>query len=89
VCARDGLAFIPWAPIAGGSAERLEGRTSQALEDAARAHGVSVLQIAIAWLLAKSPAMLPIPGTSSVAHLEQNVAAASVRLSAAELAAIG
>ena len=89
VCARDGLAFIPWAPIAGGSGDRLESRASQAVEAAARAHGVSVLQIAIAWLLGKSPAMLPIPGTSSLAHLEQNVAAASVRLSAAELAAIG
>jgi pyridoxine 4-dehydrogenase len=89
VCARDGLAFIPWAPIAGGSTDRLESRASQAVEEVARAHDVSVLQIAIAWLLAKSPAMLPIPGTSSVAHLEQNVAAASVRLSGAELAAIG
>jgi aryl-alcohol dehydrogenase-like predicted oxidoreductase len=89
VCARDGLAFIPWAPIARGSADTLEGSTSHALESAARAHGVSVLQIAIAWLLAKSPAMLPIPGTSSVAHLEENVAAAGVKLSAAELAAIG
>ena len=89
VCARERLAFIPWAPIAGGSADRLERRAGGALEEAARAHGVGVLQIAIAWLLAKSPAMLPIPGTSSVAHLEQNVAAASLRLSAAELAAIG
>ena len=89
VCARDGLAFIPWAPIAGGSADRLESRASHAVEEAARVHGVSVLQVAIAWLLAKSPAMLPIPGTSSVAHLEQNVAAASIKLSAAELAAIG
>jgi aryl-alcohol dehydrogenase-like predicted oxidoreductase len=71
VCARDGLAFIPWAPIGRG------------------AHGVSVLQVAIAWLLAKSAVMLPIPGTSSVPHLEQNVAAAAVQLSAAELAAIG
>ena len=89
ICAREGLAFIPWAPIAGGSADRLETRASSAVEGSARAHGVSVLQIAIAWLLAKSAAMLPIPGTSSLAHLEQNVAAASVRLSAAELAAIG
>jgi pyridoxine 4-dehydrogenase len=89
VCARDGLAFIPWAPIARGSADTLEGSTSQALESAAHAHAVSVLQIAIAWLLARSPVMLPIPGTSSVAHLEENVAAAGVKLSAAELAAIG
>jgi pyridoxine 4-dehydrogenase len=50
---------------------------------------VSVFQAAIAWLLAKSPAMLPIPGTSSVAHLEEDVAAARIKLSASELAALG
>lgn len=89
-CARDGLAFIPWAPIARGSSEALEkGGGSAALEALARAHSVSVFQIAIAWLLAKSPAMLPIPGTSSVAHLEQDVAAAGIRLTAAELAGVG
>ena len=86
-CTRDGLAFIPWAPIARGSSEALEkGGGSEPLEALARAHGVSVFEIGIAWLLAKSPVMLPIPGTSSVAHLEQDVAAAGVRLSAAELA---
>jgi pyridoxine 4-dehydrogenase len=89
ICTRDGLAFIPWAPIARGSATALESRSTQAMDAAASAHGVSVLQVGIAWLLAKSPAMLPIPGTSSVAHLEENVAAAAVRLSPAELAAIG
>jgi pyridoxine 4-dehydrogenase len=89
VCTRDGLAFIPWAPIGRGSANTLESGSSAALEAAASAHGVSVLQVAIAWLLAKSTVMLPIPGTSSVPHLEQNVAAAAVQLSAAELAAIG
>ena len=90
VCARDGLAFIPWAPIARGSSESLEhGAGSRELEAAAHAHGVSVFEIAIAWLLAKSPVMLPIPGTSSVAHLEDNVAAAALKLSAAELAALG
>ena len=52
-------------------------------------HGVSVFQVAIAWLLAKSPAMLPIPGTSSVPHLEENVAAARLQLSPDELAALG
>jgi aryl-alcohol dehydrogenase-like predicted oxidoreductase len=88
-CAQGGLAFIPWAPIARGSADTLESRSSSAVEKVARDHGVSVLQVAIAWLLAKSPAMLPIPGTSSVAHLEENVAAADVKLSPAELAAIG
>jgi pyridoxine 4-dehydrogenase len=89
VCARDGLAFIPWAPIGRGAANTLESGSSAALDAAASAHGVSVLQVAIAWLLAKSAVMLPIPGTSSVPHLEQNVAAAAVQLSAAELAAIG
>lgn len=86
-CARDGLAFIPWAPIARGSSEALEkGAGSEALEALGRAHGVSVFEIGIAWLLAKSPVMLPIPGTSSVAHLEQDVGAAAIHLSPAELA---
>ena len=89
VCARDGLAFIPWAPITRGTAHPSEGHAMAALEAVAAAHGISAPQAAIAWLLARSPVMLPIPGTSSVTHLEENVAAASVRLSAAELARIG
>jgi pyridoxine 4-dehydrogenase len=89
VCAREGLAFIPWAPIASGSAQTLDNGTNKALDGIAAAHGVSVLQAAIAWLLAKSPAMLPIPGTSSVAHLEENMAAAGVKLTPAELATLG
>jgi pyridoxine 4-dehydrogenase len=101
VCERDRLAFIPWAPIARGSAEALEGHaggqghaaaeehSGATLESVARAHNISVLQAALAWLLAKSPAMLPIPGTSSVAHLDQDVAAAAVRLTHAEMAALG
>jgi pyridoxine 4-dehydrogenase len=80
VCARDGLAFIPWAPI--GRAD------AAALEMVARAQRASAVQVAIAFLLAKSPAMLPIPGTSTVAHLEENVAAAAIRLTAAELASL-
>jgi len=89
VCEREHLAFIPWAPIARGSSDTLEGNAaSKALDAIAHAHGVSVFQAAIAWLLA-TPAMLPIPGTSSVAHLEEDVAAAGIRLSATELAAIG
>jgi len=76
VCERDGIAFIPWAPVAqGGLAE-----AHQALADVARAHGCSVGQVAIAWLLQLSPVMLPIPGTSQRAHLEENVAAAGLRL---------
>jgi aryl-alcohol dehydrogenase-like predicted oxidoreductase len=90
LCARDGMVFIPWAPIAHGSSQTLESGTgSQELDALAGAHNASVVQIAIAWLLAKSPAVLPIPGTSSVAHLEENVAAARIQLSAAELAHLG
>ncbi|HYL02472.1 MAG TPA: aldo/keto reductase [Steroidobacteraceae bacterium] len=90
VCTRDRLAFIPWAPIARGATTTLESSAdSRVLETLASAHGASVMQIALAWLLAKSPVMLPIPGTSSVAHLEEDVAAARVRLSAGELASLG
>ena len=90
LCAREGMVFIPWAPIAHGSAQTLEnGSGSEKLDALARVHEASVVQIAIAWLLAKSSAMLPIPGTSSVAHLEENVAAARIHLSAAELAQVG
>jgi aryl-alcohol dehydrogenase-like predicted oxidoreductase len=89
VCTREGLAFIPWAPLAHGSTDILEAGPSKALESIAAAHGVSLVQAAIAWLLATSPAMLPIPGTSSLAHLEENMAAARVQLTPAELAALG
>ena len=90
VCESERLAFIPWAPIAAGQADKLEsGTDSAALAAVARAHGVSVYQAAIAWLLAKSPVMLPIPGTSSVAHLDEDVAAAGIRLTAAELRSLG
>ena len=79
-CAREGLAFIPWFPLdAGGVAQ-------DALEEVARRHGATVFQVALAWLLRHSPATLPIPGTSSVAHLEQNVAAAAVPLDEEDLA---
>jgi aryl-alcohol dehydrogenase-like predicted oxidoreductase len=95
LCTRDGLAFIPWAPLASGSTTRLEGGADSdngrgaALQKVAAAHGASVMQVAIAWLLARSPAMLPIPGTGSVEHLEENVAAGRLQLSPAELAALG
>jgi pyridoxine 4-dehydrogenase len=94
-CARAGIVFIPWAPIARGSAERLEGGAQQAagqgagLQAVAQARGVSVLALALAWLLAKSPVILPIPGTSSPAHLEEDVAAARVKLTPAEMTRIG
>lgn len=76
VCQRDGLAFIPWAPVAQGGLAAAH----QALADVARAHQCTVGQVAIAWLLHVSPAMLPIPGTSQRAHLEENLAAADVQL---------
>jgi aryl-alcohol dehydrogenase-like predicted oxidoreductase len=74
-CESDGLAFIPWFPL--GSGDVGEGT----IEEVAEAHGASTFQVAIAWLLARSPVMCPIPGTSSVDHLEANVAAADLDLS--------
>ena len=81
-CEREGIGFIPWFPLAAG---RLAEPGGVAAEIAA-AHDATTGQVALAWLLARSPVMLPIPGTSSVAHLEQNVAAAELRLSDEEVA---
>jgi len=78
-CQGNGLAFIPWFPLGAGKV------AGEVLSRVAKAHGASPTQIAIAWLLRRSPIMLPIPGTSSVEHLEQNIAAASLRLSEQEL----
>jgi pyridoxine 4-dehydrogenase len=74
-CERNGIAFIPWFPLGAGKV------AGEVLDRIARAHSASPTQIALAWLLRRSPIMLPIPGTSSIEHLEQNVAAASLRLS--------
>ena len=82
-CARKSIAFIPWAPLDSGRHTRQSG--SRALARIADNHNVSVGVAAIAWLLAHSKAMLPIPGTGSVQHLEENVAAAAIQLSAAEV----
>jgi aryl-alcohol dehydrogenase-like predicted oxidoreductase len=83
-CEHDGLAFLPWYPLGAGALAR-----SRNCESVAEARGVTAAQVAIAWLLARSPVMLPIPGTSSVAHLEENVAAAALELTADELARLG
>ncbi|MGW8271230.1 MAG: aldo/keto reductase, partial [Burkholderiales bacterium] len=83
-CARHGIAFIPWYPLGAGSVLR-----SAKLKRVATQHGATPAQIALAWLLAHSPVMLPIPGTGSIAHLEENVGAAALRLSAEDLAALG
>ena len=87
-CERDGIAFIPWSPLSQSPREPREGPRAR-LVDWANRQGVSFAQAAIAWLLARSPAMLPIPGTSSVAHLEDNVAATARTVAAADLATIG
>jgi aryl-alcohol dehydrogenase-like predicted oxidoreductase len=76
-CEKEGLGFMPWSPIGGN-----RGLKDNALEAAARDYHASVVQLALAWLLHRSPAMLPIPGTSSVAHLEENMAAATLKLTA-------
>jgi pyridoxine 4-dehydrogenase len=73
-CERSGIAFIPWFPLGAGKV------AGDVLNRIAQAHHSSPTQIALAWLLQRSPIMLPIPGTSSIEHLEENVASASVRL---------
>jgi pyridoxine 4-dehydrogenase len=77
-CQRNGIAFIPWFPLGAGKV------AGEVLNRIAQAHGAGPTQIALAWLLRRSPIMLPIPGTSSTEHLEQNVAAASLRLAEEE-----
>src|SRR5215211_378228 len=80
-CERGGLGFIPWFPLATGRLARPGGP----LDEIARAHEATPGQVALAWLLRRSASMLPIPGTSSVEHLEENVAAAELRLSEEEI----
>jgi pyridoxine 4-dehydrogenase len=84
LCTRKNIAFLPFFPLAIGSV----GQDQPVLSAIADKHGASPAQIALAWLLARSPVMLPIPGTSSVAHLEQNWDARRISLSPAEVAAI-
>jgi aryl-alcohol dehydrogenase-like predicted oxidoreductase len=79
-CEQQKVAFIPWFPMAAGELSKPGG----SLDQTAKAHKASTSQIALAWLLQHSPVMLPIPGTSSVKHLEENVAAAELKLSAEE-----
>jgi pyridoxine 4-dehydrogenase len=81
LCEQESLAFLPWAPI-----QQID--ANPAVAEAARRHDATPHQIVIAWLLARSPAILPIPGTGSPDHLEENVAAADIELSLAEIEAI-
>jgi pyridoxine 4-dehydrogenase len=80
-CERDGLGFIPWFPLAIGELARPGG----SLEELARRHDATPSQLALAWLLARSPVMLPIPGTGSVEHLEENMRADSIELERGEV----
>ena len=80
-CERAGIGFIPWFPLATGDLATPGGP----LDEIAGRHGATASQVALAWLLARSPVMLPIPGTSSVEHLEENTAALELRLSGEEL----
>ncbi len=79
-CTANKIAFIPWFPIASGKLAQAGGK----LDAAAKSHKATVGQLSLAWLLRRSPMMLPIPGTTSIQHLEENVAAANVTLSDAE-----
>ena len=79
-CERDGVAFLPWFPLGGSGSPKHD-----ALDRIARAHDATPAQIALAWLLARSPVMLPIPGTSSISHFDENIAAADIQLSVAEM----
>lgn len=81
-CEENNLGFIPWFPVAAGKLAQPGGK----LDQAARKHNATVAQISLAWLLHRSPVMLPIPGTSSIEHLEENVHAQELALSAQEVA---
>ncbi|HEV7476758.1 MAG TPA: aldo/keto reductase [Burkholderiales bacterium] len=83
-CEKLGIAFLPWYPLGAGSA-----LTNKKILSISKKINATPVQVAIAWLLAKSPVMLPIPGTSSIAHLEENMKAASLTLSAEDLALLG
>lgn len=83
-CERLGIAFLPWYPLGAGASLR-----TRALKAVAARVGATAAQVALAWLLAKSPVVVPIPGTSSIAHLEENAAATSLHLSAQDLSELG
>src|SRR5436190_14554268 len=83
-CEKEGLGFMPWAPVGGGRSQM-----GAAVEAVAKEQNATVYQVAIAWLLQRSPVMLPIPGTSSVKHLEENVAAGKLHLTDAQMKTLG
>jgi pyridoxine 4-dehydrogenase len=83
-CEKEGIGFIPWFPLAAGDLAK----PGSVLDEVAKKNGASPSQVALAWVLKRSPVMLPIPGTSKVSHLEENVAAAGVTLSDEDFAAL-
>jgi len=83
-CEAQAIGFIPWFPLASGTLAK----SGALLDNIARRHGAAPGQIALAWMLKRSPALLPIPGTSRVSHLEENIAAAALRLTAEEFLAV-
>jgi pyridoxine 4-dehydrogenase len=84
-CGREKIGFIPWNPINAGNLNAL----GNELQRVALHHKITTAQVALAWLLWRSPVMLPIPGTSRVVHLEENVAAATLKFDDGELEALG
>jgi aryl-alcohol dehydrogenase-like predicted oxidoreductase len=87
-CERRGIGFLPWYPYAGGKMLKPDHPSAQALGSIAARHGITVPQLSLAWLLHRSPVMLPIPGTSKIAHLEENLAAAQIHLTIADWAEV-
>ncbi len=87
-CEQQGIGFLPWYPMAGGKMLRDGQSVAEKLAPIALRHAVPVAQLSLAWLLRRSPVMLPIPGTSKTSHLEENIAAASLHLDAGEWAEI-
>jgi aryl-alcohol dehydrogenase-like predicted oxidoreductase len=83
-CEQQGIGFMPWYPMNAGKLMKPGQPAGQPLAEFAAQHGVSVAQLSLAWLLQRSPVMLPIPGTSKVTHLEENIAAASVSIGSGE-----
>ncbi len=87
-CERRGIGFLPWYPYAGGKMLKADHPAARGLQNVAARHGATIAQLSLAWLLQRSPVLLPIPGTSKVEHLEENVAAAELRLSPEEWAEV-
>ncbi len=87
-CERRGIGFMPWYPMAAGKLLRPDHPSARTLARIAERHSATAAQLSLAWLLQRSPVMLPIPGTSKVAHLEESIAAAELKLSTEEWAAI-